>query len=150
MERIRQRAWWPLLALTVLVGLFGLGDVLIGPPFDPGIAQGLTGLTHAELEAESAAGYRLLDFYTRGGGLDLMAMGVVLTLILLIPYRQGQRWAWWAMWLLPAWIAAGFALNLAYGVAPGEPPPPPMISGPILGAIAAAALLADRRRFSQS
>jgi len=147
MDGIRRRAWWALLALTVLLGLFGIGDVLIGPAFDPGIALGLAGVTHAELQAESTAGYLLLDIYTRAGGVHLLALSVALTAILLIPYRAGHRWAWWALWLFPAWTAAGFLLNLAFGVAPGQAPPPPMLSAPILGGLAVVALLIDAPRF---
>jgi hypothetical protein len=147
MNAFRRRAWWALVSLTVLLALFGIGDVIIGPAFDPGIALGLTGLTHAELQAESAAGYLLLDFYTRAGGANLVVMGVALTAIVLVPYRAGRSWAWWTLWLFPAWTAAVFGLNAAFGVAAGQAPPPPMLSGPILGAIAVAALLLDRRRF---
>lgn len=147
MNGLRRRGWWLLVAMSVLLVLFGIGDVLIGPPFDPGIALGLTGLSHQELQAESAAGYRLLDFYTRIGGVTLTALGVALSLILLIPYRAGERWAWRAAWLFPAWTVGAFALNAAFGVAPGEAPPPPMISGPILGAIAAVVLVLDAPRF---
>jgi hypothetical protein len=147
MNALRRRAWWALVFLTVLLALFGIGDVLIGPAFDPGIALGLTGLTHAELQAESAAGYLLLDFYTRAGGAHLFVMGAALTMIVLVPYRAGHTWAWWTLWLFPAWTAVALAVNLAFGVAPGQTPPPPMISGPILGAIAVLALLIDAPRF---
>jgi hypothetical protein len=147
MTSLRKRAWWLLAALTVLLALFGIGDVLIGPAFDLGIALGLTGLTHAQLEAESAAGYRLLDFYTRAGGAHLFVMGVALTAIVVIPYRAGHTWAWWTLWLYPAWTAAGFTLNALFGVAEGQAPPPPMLSAPILGGFAAVALLIDARRF---
>jgi hypothetical protein len=147
MNALRRRAWWALAALSALLALFGIGDVIIGPPFDPGIALGLTGLTHAELQAESAAGYLLLDFYTRAAGAHLAVMGVALTAIVLVPYREGRSWAWWTLWLFPAWTVAVFGLNAAFGVAPGQAPPPPMISGPILGAIAVGALLVDRPRF---
>jgi hypothetical protein len=51
------------------------------------------------------------------------------------------------MWTLPAWAASAFALNVAYGVAPGQAPPPPMISGPIFAALAAAILLVSAPRF---
>ena len=147
MKGIRRRAWWVLLAMVVLLGMFGIGDVLIGPAYDPGIALGLTGLTHAELQAESTAGYRLLDFYTRAGGFQLTAMSVALAGILLVPYRAGHAWAWWTWWIFPAWTAGVFALNALFGVAPGQVPPPPMLSAPVLGILAAAALLVDRVRF---
>jgi hypothetical protein len=140
-------ARWALAVMSGILGLFGLGDVLIGPPFDPGITLGLSGLTLGQLEAESAAGFRMLDFYTRSLGISLMVIGVTLTLIVLIPYRDGRRWAWWAMWLLPAWALGGFALNAAFGVAEGQAPPPPMVSAPVFAAIAVLALIVDRGRF---
>lgn len=145
---VQRVAWWVLLALAGLLVLFGIGDLFVGAPFDPEIALGLTGLTHAELQAESTAGYLLLDYYTRGGGISLAVMGLALVIILALPYRDGQRWAWWTMWLFPAWNAAVFALFLAFGTAPGEALPPPMVSAPILGAAAVVALLVDRSRFS--
>ena len=150
MNSIRRRAWWALLVITVMLGMFGLGDVIIGPSFDPGIALGLTGLTHAELEAESAAGYLLLDFYTRAGGAQLLALSVPLTAILLIPYRDGRTWAWGVLWVIPAWTVGVFAMNAVFGVAPGQTPPPPMLSAPIIGAIAVLALVVDMPRFREA
>ena len=49
---------------------------------------------------------------------------------------------------LPAWALAVFACYLVTGVDPSQPPPPPMLSGPILGALAVLVLLFDRRRFA--
>ena len=89
--------------LSVLIALFGVGDVIGGISVDPGITTGLSGLTLAELQAESAAGYRLYDFASRAQGLVLVIGGVLMTVILLIPYRAGMPWAWFAMWTLPAW-----------------------------------------------
>jgi hypothetical protein len=146
MRRARY-ARWTLLVLTVLFTLFGVGDLLIGPSFDPGITLGVAGVSLEQLRTESEAGYRMLDFYTRMGGVHLIAMGLALTVLLLVPYREGRRWAWWTMWLFPGWIALSLALELSFGVAPGQAPPPPMVSGPILAALAAVALLGDRTRF---
>lgn len=148
MGALRRHVWWVLVALTVLVVLFGVGDILLGVAFDPGIALGLTGLTPSEVATQSAAGHRLFDFTTRTQGLLLVAVGVLLAVILRTPYRQGQRWAWYAIWVLPIWWIGGvLGLYVAFGVAPGHAPPPPMFSGPILGVLAAAALLFDRSRF---
>ena len=142
-----RRAWWYLVAFSVLIGLFGVGDVIGGISVDPGITTGLSGLTLAELQAESAAGYRLYDFASRAQGLVLVIVGVLMTLILVIPYRAGMRWAWYAMWTLPAWAFGVLGLYLAFGVDPRQPPPPPMVSGPLLGSIAVAVLMLDWRRF---
>jgi hypothetical protein len=145
--RLRDGAWWILVAFAVVLVLFGVTDVVGGVLADPGITQGLSGLTPAQLEAQGADGYRLFDFVTRGQGLALIVMGVLYASILLIPYRARQRWAWYAMWSLPGWSLSVLGLYLAFGIASDQPPPPPMVSGPITAAIAATILLVDRRRF---
>jgi hypothetical protein len=148
MSALRRRAWWPLAAFTVLAALFGLGDVLAGATADALIPLGLVGLSPADLQAETARGFRLYDYAARSGGLLLIVIGIALTLIVVIPYRRGEPWAWWTMWLFPIWAAAVVALLVAFGIAPNQAPPPPMISGVLLGAIAAGALLLDRPRFT--
>ena len=147
MSGLRRRAWWYLVAFSVLIVLFGVGDVIGGISVDPGITLGLSGLTLAELEAQSAIAYRVYDFTTRTQGAALAFYGALATAILLIPYRDGHRWAWWAMWSLPGWTLAVFGLYAMFGLAPGTPPPPPMVSGPILGTLAVIVLLLDRQRF---
>ena len=115
---------------------------------DPAITVAIAGRTPAEVLAEDPTGYRLADFSARSLGLGLVMIGALMAAVVLIPYRSGQRWAWNLMWILPAWAAAVPLLYLAYGTAPNQPPAPPMISGPLIAVLAAAALLADRRRFS--
>lgn len=145
---LSRRAWWYLVALSVLIGLFGIGDVIGGVWVDPGITLGLSGLTPEQLQADSPIAFRVYDFVTRTQGVALVVIGVLATALLLIPYRDGRPWAWWTAWSLPAWTAAGFGLYAMFGLAPGTPPPPPVVSGPVLGALAVIVLLVDRPRFS--
>ncbi len=148
MRTVRARAWWCLVAIAALIVLFGIGDVLGGASVDPGIALGVSGATLPDLQSQSPAAYRMFDFTTRTQGWNLLMLGTLLLAVLLIPYRSRARWAWWTLWTLPAWSIGVAALSLAFGLAPDQPPPPPVVSGPILGAIAVAVLLLDRRRFS--
>ena len=60
------------------------------------------------------------DFATRTQGAALVVVGVLATAILLIPYRAGRRWAWWAIWSLPAWTLAVLGLYAWVGLAPGR------------------------------
>ena len=59
---LQRRAWWLLLTMTVLVAVIGLNPVISGINEDVSVPLGITGLSAAELQAESAQGYRLIDF----------------------------------------------------------------------------------------
>jgi hypothetical protein len=144
---VRRHIWWILVPVSVLIGLFGISDALVGATADPAIARGLTGRTLAELEGESAAAYRMYDFTSRSQGTGLAVIGVLTTAILLVPYRSGRRWAWSVMWAIPTWAFSIPVLYLLFGVDPRQPPPPPLVSGPVLGSLTAAVLLFDRGRF---
>ena len=147
MSWLERHAWWGLLFMTLTLVVFGITDVISGLRADPAIPQGLTGLTLAELERESVTGYRVADFYSRINGYGLIPIGVFATAILLFAFRRDQHWAWWAMWTLPLWAAGGFVFYLVAGIAPGQAPPPPMVSGPIFAVLGAAILLVSAPRF---
>jgi hypothetical protein len=144
MDWLRRNGWIGLFGVSVLLALFGLTDIASGAAADVGIPQGLTGRTIAELQAESRDAYRMFDFMTRINGWSLVLLGVLLSVIILVPLRRGDRWAWWLAWALPIWAIGVPLFYLASGLAPGEPVPPPLISGPIIGALCAAILLAIR------
>jgi hypothetical protein len=144
---LRRHSWWGLVATSGLLALFGITDMAVGADADPGIPLGLIGLSPAELKAESEAGYRILDFFTRTQGLALLIVGTLAAAVLLFAYRRDQRWSWWTMWVLPAWSASVFMFYVLVGVDSAQPPPPPMISSPILMALTAAIQLVSAPRF---
>lgn len=135
------------MAMSVVLVAFGVTDVIVGSAADPGIPLGLIGLSPTELRAESEAGYRILDFFTRSQGLVLIVLGLLGSAILLFAYRRDQRWAWWTMWALPAWSAGGFVLYFVAGVEASQPPPPPMLSAPFFAVLTAAIQLISAPRF---
>jgi len=144
---LQRHAWWGLLAMSLVLGAFGVTDVFVGSASDPGIPLGLVGLSPDSLRAQSEAGYQLLDFFTRSQGLVLLAFGLLATIILLVAYRRDQRWAWWTMWSLPAWSAGVVALYLVAGVDASQPPPPPMVTGPFFVVFSALIQVASAPRF---
>ena len=149
MRWLERHAWWGLTFFSVVIVMFGVTDVISGPSADVAIPLSLTGLTLAELEAESASAYRLFDFFTRANGWSLVMLGLLATAVLVFAFRRHQRWAWWTMWLLPVWSVGGALFYVVAGLAPGQPPPPPMLVGPILAAIEVAILLVTARLFFQ-
>jgi hypothetical protein len=147
MDGPQRIAGWGLLAIAVLAAVFGLGDVINGVANDPGVPLGVVGMTPAELEAEGPHAYRMYDVTLRGGGLSLVMLGALMTAILRFAFRRGQRWAWWTMWLLPAWAISVSVAGLLIGVAPGQPPAPPVVSGFVLGIFAGVMLLVSAPSF---
>ena len=147
MNWLQRNAWWGLVAVAAVFVLFGVVDVASGAEADPAIPLGLTGLTLAELRAESAIGVELFDFMTRVNGWSLILLGGLLAVILLVPFRRGERWAWWTVWSIPAWSIGVALFYIVAGVQPDQPPPPPMVSGPIVAVLSAAILLLSAPRF---
>jgi len=148
MEALRRRSWWVLVLFAAGIVVFGAQDVVMGPSGDPAIAAGLKGRTHEELAAESDAAYRMYDHTARTQGLSLIVAGTLLLAVLLVPYRRGELWAWRSMWLMPAWSFSIAATYPAFGLVRGAAPPPPLVSGSIIGVLSALALLVDRARFA--
>ncbi len=136
-----------LLAIAVVFVIFGIGDILMGPAADRAITIAIAGVPPDDVRATEPIGYRLYDFATRMGGLNLVFIGLLLVSIVASPYRRGQRWAWATMWLLPVWSLAVPLMFFSFGQAPGTPIPPPAISGPIVAVVAGVILLVDRARF---
>jgi hypothetical protein len=147
MSWLQRHAWWGLVAIAALLLVFGVLDVAVGVDADPAIPLALSGMTVDELRAESAIGLELFDFMTRANGWSLVLLGGLLLTILLVPFRRGERWAWWTMWAIPAWSAGVALFYVVAGVQPDVPPPPPMISGPIIAVLSAAILALSAPRF---
>ena len=147
---VRRRAWWFLIFVAVVLVIFGIVDMASGAQADPGISLAIAGASPDDVRSVDPLGYRLFDFATRALGLALVVFGLLLGVVLLGPYRRGRPWAWAAAWLLPAWAIAVPLLYLAFGTMPGQPPAPPMVSGPIIAVVAAVVLLLDRGRFREA
>ena len=145
---LQRNAWKWLLVPTVIIVLFGIGDVIRGPAADPAILEGLTGLTFEELEAESPAGAQVYDALTRAQGLVLVYFGLTLTAIVWFAFRKWQRWSWFTMWLLPIWSIGVSIFFLLQERAADGPIPPPMVSGFVFFAYAAFWLAVSYRGFT--
>jgi hypothetical protein len=102
------RASWSILAvvatLTSLSGLYvGLTPV--------GAQTELSGRTWEEF---AVADPEVATIYTMDLvllGMSLAAFGILATIVTLVPYRRGERWAWFALWLIPL-VHGGIALRM--------------------------------------
>jgi len=147
MEWVRRHAWQPLLGMTALIAIIGLNPVAQGIHEDPSVPLAFTGRTADQLQSDSSETFRLIDVQARFSGLDLIVIGLLLSAILVTGFRRNERWAWWAMWLLPLWGAAVTATIVRTGLADGQAPPTPMFTGPAIAAVSTALLLLSAPRF---
>jgi hypothetical protein len=147
MQRLQCNAWRGLLTIAVLIGLVGLWALFVGIAEDPSVPLGVTGRTLSELATESPDGYRFADIEVRAGGMGLVVIGSLLSTVVVFAFRQVRQWAWWAMWVLPIWAASTVVLILIVGVAAGQAPPWPMISGSIFAVFSTALLLVSAPQF---
>lgn len=124
-----RNSWKFLLVLVFVISLFGIGDVVVGVDADPAIPVGITGLTPEEIRAVSEPIYRLIDLQVRAGGLQLIVVSILWSVLVLIPLRRGEKWAWYTLWTFPAWGLAVSVSFLFVELQPDHPPPPPAVSG---------------------
>lgn len=144
-----RNSWKFLLALVLVIGLFGIGDVIVGVDADPAIPVGIAGLTPDEIRAMSEPVLRLIDLQVRAGGLQLIVMSVLWSVLVLVPLRRGDKWAWYSLWTFPLWGLAVSVSFLFIELQPDHPPPPPAISGWVFFAATAALLWGARPQMAR-
>jgi hypothetical protein len=142
-----RHSWKVLVGISIIIGIFGAGDILMGMNADPAIAESMTGMAWEELQATEPGAAHLIDRQVRLGGAQLATLSLLSIIICLVGYRQGERWAWYALWALPLWMVLVFVLFLTSDRQPDFPPPPPLISAPIFIVVSALALMLAYRKF---
>jgi polyferredoxin len=110
------RATWLLLTLlallTVVFPLLDVAGILrSGIPSDHAAAfRTLSGQDFSDIRSTGVGRY--IQQLETGYALHELTFGLFFIVIVLIPFRAGQRWAWWASWI--ALIATlGYTLTFA-------------------------------------
>jgi hypothetical protein len=144
---LERHGWKILLVITLIFGLFGIGDMLQGMDADPAIAEGISGMDWEDIQASDPELANLIDQQARAGGAHLLIVSILGTVIILKGYRHGEAWAWYTLWALPLWTVLVFIMFLLVDRPSGAPTPPPMISAPIFFALLVLTLLFSYRKF---
>jgi hypothetical protein len=108
-NRVPRASWGVLTAVTTLGGLSAL-YVVLTPAGDqtPLVARPWEQFASQEPEVASIVARLLVVLGLLGAAFALF--GVILSVL---PYRHGQRWAWFALWLVPVAYGAISARMLA-------------------------------------
>jgi cell division protein FtsW (lipid II flippase) len=92
-ERVHERSGWMILLVSAILGILGALVVTVPSPYmlsDP-LYQNF---------------YPIMAAW----GLAWVGFNVFALILALIPYRRGERWAWYTLWMLPLLWLSLFAL----------------------------------------
>jgi len=146
-----RHAWKILLGVILLVGYFGVGDMIGGASNlqygETVYMHSITGMSWNDLQAASPNVARLIDTKFRTEGASLTTLALLSLAVCLTGFRKGERWAWFALWALPLWMVLTAAFIMIVKKQPGYGTPVPVISGSALFVICAAVLLLSFRKY---
>jgi hypothetical protein len=94
--------WVVYLFLGLLWLVVGLTQVFNPERSIDNEAQHIIGMSLSELEASFPEATELVRFLFGTVGVLKTSWSLLVLAITLIPYRRGEKWAWYTMWLVPA------------------------------------------------
>jgi len=115
LEEKRRHAWVLLFGCGALLVFSALYWLAQGRPFDRGAYEIIGGAAWGHLFAFDPASRSVVSAIVRGlgGNMGLIA-GVLVMIIAANGYRCGERWTWYAMWVLPLEAAIDLATLAGY------------------------------------
>lgn len=118
----RRAPWWQIASWIglILLGTFNLyaaiADLAAGaglPSDHAGTFTALTGQTWASFKAAQPGAAHYITLVERGYALHELVFATLFLIIVAIPLRAGQRWAWWACWaVLIAYLGYTFTFGI--------------------------------------
>jgi hypothetical protein len=109
----RKHAWIVFFVFGVAASIAGLMILAGAVQVDPPSAERTTGLTLGQIVARVPGMDAYVSGLTRQLGNFMIAMGVLLSSIAAIPFRRGERWAWYACLSLPVLVAVQLTNSFA-------------------------------------
>lgn len=149
---IERNDWKVWAVLSVIVALFGAGDIPIGGSTyavgETALFEGITGTTWDQLKAADPSAARFIDSQVRSGGAQLLLIGLLSLAISVFGLRRRQRWAWLTMWVWPLYLVLVLTMLALTEKVPGAGVPVPMISGTIFLIITVGTLGLSYRKYN--
>lgn len=120
----RRAPWWQTASWIglILLGAFNIyaaaadlaASAGTGLPSDhAGTFTALAGRTWASFKAAQPGAAHYITLVERGYALHELVFAILFLVIVAIPLRAGQRWAWWACWAV---LIAYLGYTLTFGV----------------------------------
>ena len=115
MERAYEKYGWVVfLFLGLLWAVVGLYQVFSPDELLRTDAQLITDMSWSELKALSPVATDLVSFHYGQMGLLKTSWSLLVLVITIIPYRRGEKWAWYTLWLVPALLVWNAFYNVYF------------------------------------
>jgi hypothetical protein len=108
-------AWIVLVVLGLLQVEFAATLFLTGPSAIDNATTEILGQTWSAI-APGSSDAVLVDYLARSWAVGEAFIGIAMIAIAAFPFRRGDRWSWFLMWLFPATALVAVAQNLVAGV----------------------------------
>ncbi|MCJ7422752.1 hypothetical protein MUP01_00580 [Candidatus Bathyarchaeota archaeon] len=112
-EKVYEKYAWILLFAIGVIFLVSAVPHTLGINTDPETVERIIGMTLNELKDSNPGFFDLHIFYFRFGGLSDLGFAFFITAISLTAYRKGEKWAWYALWFLPAYFMGSAAITMS-------------------------------------
>ena len=100
-EKSYHKHAWIIIFVFGLLWVVASPNQLSGGPPNPPSSEVTTGLTLDQLASKVPGIMNYIAGIDRQMGNFMLTMGVLIMGIAAVPYRKGERWAWYISWILP-------------------------------------------------
>ena len=115
-----KHAWIVLFAIGVLRFLVATVVLLFGVELNPTVLERTIGMTLSELRASNPSFFGLYTYIFRFSVLFELGFVFLIITISATAYKRGEKWAWYALWSVPAFFIGSTAIVLSIGQDPSE------------------------------
>ena len=112
MKVYEKYAWILLFAIGIIVLVTAVPHAL-GINTDPDTVERISGMTIDQLKDSNPAFFNLYTFYLGFSGLADIGIAFFIIVISLTAYRRGEKWAWYALWFLPAFFIGSAVITMS-------------------------------------
>jgi len=102
-EKGYQKYAWVLLFIFGIFAIIDAIAIIAGVDPDPSLFQKLLGQSLGDYSSLHPEAGTTITYLLQLYGSALLVVGVFTTVVSYLPYRKGEKWAWYTMWYLPVW-----------------------------------------------
>ncbi len=127
----KRQAWLGFLAIGILGLIFGAYSYVLAQPLEPETFARITGVSWEEAQQSLPGMAEYVSIIVQSQAQFMLAFGALVVALAAVPYRKGEAWAWYALWVVPillitlglrvfllgamGWTLIAFQLVLALG-----------------------------------